>query len=373
MSQFIARITRAARECGSTATTLRGQIRYLVGCPRAPQMMLRAMAAQLSDAAPTARPELSDEQRQDRRAAADARYRRTLLARLRREYSAPMAGPSECDARSALAARIKRIAPKSAPLAPIYHVVQLCSVAADRLGWDRRGKDCEWRSGAALSVSHTAGSTEWKNGSPRHYTRAERMTTIQSVAFVRADGVVYIARGTKRSLDCILPAGTRPEQVTAGCLLDGDAYAIRGADGTCTRYTAAGKITGYACQLPADLMDRWGRWEHAATPEGLAAEVDAKRKILASAARYSRATRRDDRAVRLLARISATPVVYSDARAAGACAAGIEAWAADRGVSVSAAIPCRVLHRDQSDRARGIALHFAAQLWAGRNRTAVAA
>src|SRR3990167_10304547 len=84
MSTTIPETTRQRRAAeaaalGSTATTERGVIRYLLTHrPRA--FRPRAFRP---------RPALTIAEREDRRALADPRYRRTLISRLRREAAAP--------------------------------------------------------------------------------------------------------------------------------------------------------------------------------------------------------------------------------------------------------------------------------------------
>lgn len=141
------------------------------------------------------------------------------------------------------------------------------------------------------------------------------------------------------------------------------------------RVTPEGAVVGYQCRLPADLT-LWGGWEHASTRAGLAAEISAKREAMAKRAVAQAATqaqeRRDTRAARLFARVSAAPVALDAARATGACMAGITAWAAARGVPLDGTVPLRVLAGDPDPQAQRVAQRVARSLIAAAQATRLA-
>jgi|SRR6185437_14216761 len=116
-------------------------------------------------------------------------------------------------------------------------------------------------------------------------------------------------------------------------------------------YDSAAALVGVAIAMPSDLSNRWGRWEHGATVAEAQAEIERKRAILRTEAEEAAARKlselaaakqqaRIDRAARLLARIGIrTEVGYDDARACGACDAGLRTFAAKLGLPIDTRLP----------------------------------
>lgn len=160
--------------------------------------------------------------------------------------------------------------------------------------------------------------------------------------------------------------------------------AVRSRAGDTWLRVRDGAVVGVAVPMPADLQAPYGAWEHGADREDCAREIERKRALRAERARAERLAKRDERAIRLLARLSAAPVGFAFARASGACRAGIAAWARARGVIPpdaddalaeisTATVPCHVLARDEDPFARRIAAAVATRLWAARTATRRAA
>ena len=130
-------------------------------------------------------------------------------------------------------------------------------------------------------------------------------------------------------------------------------------DGKVTRYALRGSRlvrTGVAVRMPADLLS-FGRYEHAKSLRGCAAEIKRKRDTSAAAEKLARLTARNERRARLLAKVSAKLTAsFDDARACGFCTAGITAWAADRGVALDSSVSLTTLAHDPDRRARAVAL-----------------
>jgi hypothetical protein len=130
-------------------------------------------------------------------------------------------------------------------------------------------------------------------------------------------------------------------------------------DGKVTRYGLRGSRlvrTGVAVRMPADLAS-FGRYEHATSLRGCAVEIKRKRKTVAAARKLALMTARNERRARLLARVSARLTAnFEDARACGFCAAGISAWAAERGVSLDSSVSLTTLAHDSDRRAQAVAL-----------------
>lgn len=137
-----------------------------------------------------------------------------------------------------------------------------------------------------------------------------------------------------------------------------------------------GRVSGVAVDMPEDLRGQFGRYEHGATLAACEEEIERKRAVLRTQAAQRRATARDSRAARLLARISTATARYDDARALGYCEAGILAWARSRGIDESTlrALPVelRTLYADPDSRARELAVRVAERVWATRHAMEVA-
>lgn len=141
-------------------------------------------------------------------------------------------------------------------------------------------------------------------------------------------------------------------------------YRIRGGD-----------VVGVAVPMPSDLRSRFGAWEHGIDAAACEGEIALKREVVVHEARRARQDRRDERATRLLARISHAPVGYAEARALGFCHAGISAWAERRGINLALletlSVPCAWLAADSDASAQRLARETARKIWmASRVRVA---
>jgi hypothetical protein len=130
-------------------------------------------------------------------------------------------------------------------------------------------------------------------------------------------------------------------------LLPGDYLACRKSGRRAvvvTRYAADWTRTGYAIPMPADLVARYGRWEHGITVAACRAEIATKRAVVAADAAKARAAKRDARRVHLAAVMCARLTVsYQHARRAGLCDAGIRAYCRAHGLDVETGAPAGVL------------------------------
>ena len=141
-----------------------------------------------------------------------------------------------------------------------------------------------------------------------------------------------------------------------GCT-HGDAYSLPAPSGlglrtVRRRFGADGKPRGFAARGALD-------WEHGASYAEIIAERDRKLELAAVRETAARETARDQRRLRLLARISARVLVSrEDAAAVGACRAGIDGWCERVGIAPDvASVPARDVFRlaTQSGERRAIA------------------
>jgi len=150
--------------------------------------------------------------------------------------------------------------------------------------------------------------------------------------------------------------------------LQGDLYAVRCHGQVWERYNHKHKKTGFAIQVLR--LSQWQKsveleWEHGETLDECRVENERKTALREQAlaeregktteevrsfqARLAKATSRVARFCPNL------PVSFTDAREAGACIAGITAWAKRRGYTLEQTIPLSVLQRDKDAYARRIA------------------
>lgn len=127
--------------------------------------------------------------------------------------------------------------------------------------------------------------------------------------------------------------------------------------------------SGLGVWMPDSLAAEFGAIEFGLQAE---ARAEIRRKLEIVRNRPESASKREARAVRLLARISSATACLSDAREVGHCMPGITAWAESRGVALDALVPLRVLARDSDERARKVAIAVATKIWCER-RVALAA
>lgn len=124
-------------------------------------------------------------------------------------------------------------------------------------------------------------------------------------------------------------------------------------------YDAAGELVGVAVPMPDELKERFGRYDHGRTVAEAEAEIKRKRAVLAAEREAKRLSERAERAARLLARIGANVMIgYDDARAIGACDAGIRAFGARIGVTdMSKKIPLAEISKLEPVYAARLARH----------------
>ena len=171
-------------------------------------------------------------------------------------------------------------------------------------------------------------------------------TTTTASGERQADGAIRVTVCRTGSVSISAPA-KHWESISAASdvLAGGGIFAIRRAHGwDCYSATS---LVGVAIPVTdAAVKSRWGQWEHGKTVAEAQAEIVRKQAILAAekietdrrnaeanlrqiaAEAEAAKQQRIDRAARLLARIGTkTTVGYDDARAVGACDAGLKAFA----------------------------------------------
>lgn len=248
-------------------------------------------------------------------------------------------------------------------------------VAVDRLGaeataaWLARGVSADLAVSAALIIGDRAGLPSRSNFAYVHYGRGAQTERKQysgrgahwhdyqnpGIRWAVVSGALrLIGEGSDgaAALDVAAPRSLHGISDT-GCT-HGDLYSLTKRRGAVARYAVRdGRIVkiGVAVQYPrADAFSpsesgplSGDYWEHGADAAECAAEYTRKseqQRVMRAAARESG---RDQRRLRLLARISAqVRVTRDDARAVGACAAGIAGWCERVGISDAvASMPAR--------------------------------
>ena len=201
------RITAMAHELGSTATTVRGIVRFMRGCPR--RQHNRLGCRRTWDYCP--RPSYIQAEREARRAADDLQFRngwkRGIIRELRAVCNPPQRTLAEvtaaAESRDKRQTQLKKImalaatgayrprrTPALAPLAGALLLGKKRDVAAlaRKFGAQiiMRGADarsiCTRRNSKHV---YEPGETEWKNGNPKAYTRAKHDNYIRSFAMIR--------------------------------------------------------------------------------------------------------------------------------------------------------------------------------------------
>lgn len=209
---------------------------------------------------------------------------------------------------------------------------------------------------------------------PAYHTTPSGKTIVHSPGAYRyptwyhhAVNKLTIGQAVVDALDLILEHAPAHATERSGAALDNE-VAVRVGRGRAVRYMLdhCGRLVrmGIAVRMPADLKARFGRWEHGRDTEACDREIANKRAALLLDAREKVQTARDLRKARLLARLSAAPVYYSDARLAGYCDAGIRSWAEARGLDVTASVPLATLAKDTDRQAQALALRVARRLLA---------
>lgn len=176
-------------------------------------------------------------------------------------------------------------------------------------------------------------------------------TTTECVAVRQPDGTIQVT--VRRSFTRTIVAPARHWQDTTvgrDVLKGGGAVGIRRKHGWDV-YDASGDLVGVAIPQASDLQNRWGKWEHGATVADAQAEIERKQQILRAEAEETERRKlaaeqeakrqaRIERAARLLSRIGTNLTVgYDDARAVGACEAGLRAFGERVGLTRDARLP----------------------------------
>jgi len=252
---------RIAEFHGSKATTLRGLCRFVKGLSKAE---IRR-AHRTKDFPVTWK--LKREQRkadpEAKRARVDKQFRKSYLARLRREEHKILGRPKRTIAEAIAAiesrnrdnfrlgeiARLRSIVYGSdfAPLTVDFSSLPLIPIeteTAEHVGATvcKRGKDWEVRSTRGPgSVVNIPGETEWKNGKPKKYTRARNISYVRSFAVVldpqtieyvihETIGTATLPNGYEFDIDAnglrVIDANSRADDyhVTAGDVLSNIGY-----------------------------------------------------------------------------------------------------------------------------------------------------
>ena len=173
------------------------------------------------------------------------------------------------------------------------------------------------------------GSTTADGGTVTANSYGYSWSTTSASATRQTDGTIRVRISRNGCSDTVTAPAKHWLSITCGSdvLAGGGVVAIRRAHGyDCLN--AAGNVVGVAIATPNDVASRWSSWEHGTTIEVAKAEIVRKQGIIAAERAEKARTERQERAARLLARIGVkTEVSYEDARAVGACEAGLRAFA----------------------------------------------
>lgn len=209
------------------------------------------------------------EQREDKRAKADPKFRAAFVRRLRKIIDAAVALP-DCtpdaisawwDSRHTRASeyartgeRIRACAPRTklpelVGELPFARCIPINEDTARKAGekLDMRGKDARVEATIGGSwLSYTEPETTWKNGKPTAYTRAERINYVRSMGIILDAGSALHAVIARRDLTIPAPEGHRWEIDQHGIAL------VRTAD-RCEYHPDAGDLIRGA-DLPAIIQ-----------------------------------------------------------------------------------------------------------------------
>lgn len=251
------RIMIYAQHMGSSSTTARGATRYLAARPQRARFAVRHMLQRATRTPPlyarSDRARLWHTARQERtadpeakRARSDKKFRRKWLRRLRAESKQLLHPPMRTGAE--LREAISVISDHNDRLSEI---ARLCEIAGARpprqwqipndLPTDRAalipisvdearralgpgeirmaGKNAALYAHWSTCITHETGHTEWRNGRPTEYTRAENDHAIQSWAYIADDQrTVDVAVGYSATYSVTLPAPYHWEIDTHGAI-----------------------------------------------------------------------------------------------------------------------------------------------------------
>ena len=245
------RIACYAQAIGSSARTRRGQLRYILDCPRA-----LPLGRHLPPAPEGGRPALTTREREDRRAASDPKFRAALLRRLRRGLVAAQRDYGLDRGRWAeIAARIAALGGRSVTepshlrlQATDDDAVYAAAVSVGAPVGNRRAKGWIARTTVHPSSVREVGSwTGWdrdcnggeercrenpvanpgaarRAGYRTHYHAAESETRLRAIVWVAAPDRLSVLIHDSR-LDLPIAAGV------SSLIADGDHVVATGADG----------------------------------------------------------------------------------------------------------------------------------------------
>ena len=111
-------------------------------------------------------------------------------------------------------------------------------------------------------------------------------------------------------------------------------------------YNEEGKKTGVAINMPKELEQRFGSYEHGLNYSAARGEIERKRAIVEEEKKQAATTKREERKARLFAKLAKVGVMYEDIRAIGACDPGIQSWCRARNIPASSVVPLTTLAHD---------------------------
>ena len=357
---------RIARHFGSKATTAKGAARYLLSILRdvptnqtvnlgsvwASPAQIK-LAFKMRAEYPPPRPNLTQDQREDRRAANDPKFRRKLIRNLKSQLRKT---ESDCHPGNygSIESEVKRLTKRILSISPNAKVTSLFSIIPGGLygtptwlGFNQQCKEATWNRGMVHGVESSPPVVEWKNGSPRTIERAKRITTIATVKKQAGKDTHVFLEGTKRRVELVL-ANSHPDQVSFTGALERE-ICVWHTNRRATRYSlTTKKPTGVAVRV-GDHID------HGVTVREAFQEIRHKIRIEAKRQAQERATRKEKRKAILYAAITHLKIDFDVARSYGACVPGITSWCASRGLDTTAAIPAIELARDENPNAQSIA------------------
>lgn len=237
------------------------------------------------------------------------------------------------------------------------HIKALASSAEASVVYGKGGQEEESRNYYSKGWHAKYGPKCWKNGGAKltglvpRYSHGVSTETIPQQGTKGLSVVLQSHLGKDIATIALnkLPAGWRKR--CQGALLDNEILGIN--NGThIARYDTAFHKTGVAVPLPADLINRFGKYEHGKTVGACKAEIAHKRQIIADEAIAARDRRRNARKLHLIGLLCLNlKVTYEHARKAGLCDQGIRRYCEAHGFSVDSGAPAGLLRRTRDSRA----------------------
>jgi len=140
-------------------------------------------------------------------------------------------------------------------------------------------------------------------------------------------------------------------QIVSGVVNSYTDFAIRKSKRAVIKiFDAKWQQIGVAIPMPKDLQKEFGKFEHGKTRAICRQEIARKRAIVADRAKQEKETRRQNRIISLLTRISQAPINYDMVRNTGACDFGIRNWCNANNVPIDATVPLSMLGKDPQSR-----------------------